>query len=255
MHVDHIGKFLHYIFEVLLQFRLANDLFSGFDGGRFTFDMGKDGCDLRDLGAHFGFQAGNFVVCLFHAETLVEFQMLFDVQLAIQILHADVMHVEVVARSHSANAVENIFRAAGARNRMYHDAGGRQDFAHTGGHSIGHLLGALEGEIAFQSNRNVGEKTVPCFAETDTLHFENAVHAADALEDLAAHTARRCVEQRVHSSTRQTPTHGNHYARHEEGGHRIGLAQPVDSITASHPDQRKADDHDSAGPDVRGKMR
>ena len=122
--------------------------------------MREDGRNFRDLAAHLRFQPGNFVVRLLHAELLVEFQMLFHVQLPVQVLHADVVHIEVVAGSDGADAVENIFRAPGPRNRVHHHVGIGQNLAHPRRHRIGHLLGALEGEIALQAHRNVGEIAV-----------------------------------------------------------------------------------------------
>src|SRR5882762_11599061 len=107
VHVHHVGKLLHDILEPLFQFRLANNLLSRFNCRWLTFDMRQDGRDFRDLGAHLRFQSGNFIVRLLHAELLIEFQMLFHMQLPIQVLHADVMHVEVVAGSHGADAVKN----------------------------------------------------------------------------------------------------------------------------------------------------
>ena len=49
----------------------------------------------------------------FHAELFIEFQVLLDVELAIQILHADVVDVEVVARGDGANPVEDILATHG----------------------------------------------------------------------------------------------------------------------------------------------
>ena len=87
--------------------------------------MRKDGRDLRNLGAHLRFQAGHFIVSVLHAELFVEFEMLLHMQMSIQILHADVVHVEVVASGDGPDAVENIFRPARAWNRMHHHVGAR----------------------------------------------------------------------------------------------------------------------------------
>ena len=112
--------------------------------------------------------------------------MLFDMQLAVQILDADVVDVEVVARGDGANAVENIFRAPCPRNGMHDHVGIGQDLAHARPDGIGDLLGALEGEIAFQGNRNVSEVAVASFAKTEALDFEHAIDRSEAVEDLAA---------------------------------------------------------------------
>ncbi len=113
--------------------------------------------------------------------------MLFHMQLAVQILHADVVQVEVVARSYGADAVENILRPTSARNGMHHDIGIGQDFAYSRSHRGGNLIGTLEREIAFQSDGNVGEKSIPGFAKTDTIDLEHAIDGSDAIEELTAH--------------------------------------------------------------------
>ena len=52
---------------------------------------------------HLRFQPGDAVVRFLQAEALVELDVLLDVQPAVEVLHADVMHVEIVARGDGAN--------------------------------------------------------------------------------------------------------------------------------------------------------
>ena len=74
--------------------------------------------------------------------------MLFDVQLSFQVLHADVVDVEVVAGGNRADAVKNIFRPQGAGSGMHHHVGVRQDVVHGCSDGVRHLLGALKCHIA-----------------------------------------------------------------------------------------------------------
>ena len=130
MHIHHLGKFLHNILEPLLQFRLTNNFFPSLNGRGLAFNVRQDGCDLWNFRAHLPFEACHFIVRLLHTELLVEFQMLLHVQLAVQILHADVVNVKVMARGHGADAIENIFRAPSARHGVHHHVGLRQNLAH-----------------------------------------------------------------------------------------------------------------------------
>ena len=47
--------------------------------------------------------------------------MLFDVQVAMQILNAYVVYVHIVAGSNGTDAVKDIFRRSRPRNRVDHD--------------------------------------------------------------------------------------------------------------------------------------
>ena len=91
---------------------------AGFDGGGLALDVSEDGGNFRDILANLGFEHGHAVVGFLQAQAFVEFEVLFHVQVALEILHADVVHVEVVAGGHGADAIENILACAGraARN-------------------------------------------------------------------------------------------------------------------------------------------
>src|ERR1700704_1512775 len=132
--------------------------------------------------------------------------MLFDVQLSIQVLHADVVNVKVVARRYSADTIKDIFCASRPWNRVHDDIGIGQYFAHPRSNCGRHLLRALESEIAFQANRNIGKKAVPGLTETNTLHLQHAFNRADAFEDLASHPGGSGIKQSIYRSPRQTPT-------------------------------------------------
>ena len=46
--------------------------------------------------------------------------MLLHVQLAVEILHADVMHIEIIGGRHGADAIEEIFRSRCAGYGVHH---------------------------------------------------------------------------------------------------------------------------------------
>ena len=117
VHVDNFRKLAGGRLQSTFEVRIANQLVAGFDGRGFAFDMSKDVGDLRHIVAHVGFEFGDLIVGALKCHALVEFEVLLDVKLAGEILDADVVDVEVVARGDGANAVENIFRALGARQR------------------------------------------------------------------------------------------------------------------------------------------
>ncbi len=134
--VNHFRKFLHNLFEPLFQFGLENNLLTRFDRCRLAFNMGENGRNFRNLGAHLGFEARHFIVRLFHAEALIEFEVLLYVQLTVQVLHADVMYVEIVSSRDCANPIENILCLPGPWNRVHNHIGRRKDLAHPRLHSV-----------------------------------------------------------------------------------------------------------------------
>src|ERR1700730_15270490 len=116
VNVQHIGEFTHNILEPLLECGFAHNFFASFNGRWLALDVRQDSGDLRNLASHFRFQPCDFIMRLLHAETFVQLQMLFDVQLSIEVLDADVVNVKVVARGYSADTIKDIFRASGPWN-------------------------------------------------------------------------------------------------------------------------------------------
>src|ERR1022692_3732816 len=141
--------------------------------------------------------------------------MLLDVQLPVQVLHADVVDIEIMASGDRADAVKDVFRTAGARDRVDHDVSVGQNFAYPGGDRRRDLLRTLERKIAFQPYGNVGKKAVARLPEADSLHLQHAIHSPQPVKDLTAHAGRGGVQQCINGSARQTPTDENPYARHE----------------------------------------
>ena len=102
---------------MFLQGGITQHFIGSFDGGGLAFDVREDRDDLRHIVTNFGLKHGDAVMGLFQAEAFIQFQVLLDVEISLQILHADIVDVEVVARRYRADAVENIFGAHGAGGR------------------------------------------------------------------------------------------------------------------------------------------
>ena len=71
--------------------------------------------------ANLGFEDRYAVVGFLQAQAFVEFEVLLHVQMALEILHADVVHVEIVASGDGADAIEDVFRTQGARHGVHDD--------------------------------------------------------------------------------------------------------------------------------------
>ena len=139
VNIQNVEKLFRDRLQAAFQLRVAEHLFRLFDGGRFAFDVREDIENFRHVAAHVGFEFGDLIVSVFQRHALVEFNVLLDVEVAGKVLHADVMHVEVAARGHSANAVENVFRALGAGQRLHGDVSAGQNAVHGLGNGVDQL--------------------------------------------------------------------------------------------------------------------
>jgi hypothetical protein len=101
-----------------LDLAVAFDAYRQLDSRGFAFDMGEDGVDLRDLGANLVFDAANEIVGCAERHSLVDLDVLFDVEFALDGLHADVVQDDVVARGDGADFVEDTFSDGLAGNCM-----------------------------------------------------------------------------------------------------------------------------------------
>src|SRR5580698_4184524 len=180
--------------------------------------------------------------------------MLFNVQTPAQVLNADVMHIEVVARGHGTNAIENVLSPSRARYRTNYYVGVRQDALNSRGYGVGDLLGTLEGYVAGQADRKVGEVAVAGAANADAIHFDQSIHFVDRCQDVGAHAGRSGIEQSVDGSAGQSRTHVHDDSGDNERGHGVGITQPVQTIEATDQHQGQANHHDAGGPDVGGEV-
>ena len=91
--------------EADFEFAIAFQRSGGLDGRGLAFDVGENGDDGGDLAAHLGLQVGDQFVGLAQRHGLVHFQMLFDMQAAVDVLHGDLVDGKVAAGGDGADAV------------------------------------------------------------------------------------------------------------------------------------------------------
>src|ERR1700688_1502870 len=254
VNVKNFGKLRGNGFQAMFQFSIAHQFVWLFDGRRFALDVSENVGNLRDVTAHVGFQFGDLVMRFFEGHALVEFNMLLHVQPTVEILDADVVHVEIVIGSDRADAVEDVFRMLGARQRLHGHVGVGQDAVHCLGDCGRQLAGALKSYGARQSYGEVGEIAVPSAANADAIDFENAVDARYSVVDLRSNAGRGGVEQSVNGAASQPPAYGNHNSGHKQSGDRVGIAQPIDAKGAADENQDQPEYDHPGGPDVGGKM-
>ena len=115
VNIENFGKLRCYGFQPMFEFGVADHLFRLFDGCRLALDMRKDVGNFWDIAAHVRFEFGHLIVRILEGHALIEFDVLFDVQLAGEILNTDVVDVKVPVCGHGANAIEDILRTLRAR--------------------------------------------------------------------------------------------------------------------------------------------
>jgi hypothetical protein len=96
-------------FEAALEFGVADEFVAGFDGGGFAFDVGENVGDFGNVSAHVSFEFGDLIVGGFESHAFVKFDVLLHMKSSGEILHADVVDIQVVAGGNGANTVEDIF--------------------------------------------------------------------------------------------------------------------------------------------------
>src|SRR5690242_15953161 len=96
MQVKHFRKFPEHRLELLFKNGIAQHTVSRLDGRWFALDMGEDGGDLRHFRPDLGFKMRHQIMRVLQAHGLVEFEMLFHMEWAAEVLDADVMNAEVV---------------------------------------------------------------------------------------------------------------------------------------------------------------
>src|SRR6476661_8169877 len=213
VHVQNLGRFGGDGFQAPFQPGVVQEFVAGLDGGGLALDVGEDGRNFRHVLANFGFEDGDAVVSFFQAEILVEFEVLFHVQASLEILHADVVDVEIVASGDSADAIENILGAPGPRQGVHDHVSVRQHFMDRAGHGFRHLFGALEGHVAGHANREIGKVAVAGTANADAVHLEQAIDGGNRGDNLVADSGGSSVEQGVNRPAGQARAYVNHHAR------------------------------------------
>ena len=137
--------------------------------------MGKDRSDFRDLRTDFVFEGRNLIVRILHGEPLVHFEVLLDVQRAIQVLNTDIVDIEIMASRNGANAIEKILAPSGARDGVHHDIGVRKNSLHVTGDGICNLFGALERDVAGHAHQHVHKIAIACATNASAIDFDNTI--------------------------------------------------------------------------------
>src|SRR5450755_4422849 len=254
MSVDDLGKGSCGQLNAAFEAGGINHAVAGFDGGRLTLDVGQDARYFWNVVAHLAFQPCYTVVSVLERHALIEFNMLLDMQGATDVLHADVVHVEIVPGGHGADAIEQAFAATGAGDSVDHNIGSRQKLPNSRGNFVGNLLRFLEGHISRHGDGDIGEIIAAAATNADTIDFQHSVNPGNCVDDFGAHSCRSAVEKRVNGPPRQAPTDIYDNAGNHQGRDGIGFCQPWEGIRAPRHHQTQAKNHHRTGPDVGAEM-
>ena len=206
---------------------LLDHLVGLLDGGRLALDVGEHGVDLGRLAQDLGFHRADKVVRLEQRHVLVQFDVLLDAQAPVVRLHAEFVDADVVARGHGADAVEDAFGAALARNGVDDDIGLGQGAVHG--------VGGRAAPVRRCARR--------CSAAAGPASDRQSTRRRRAARAPARRPARRgpartsfTIWRRVSAGilSISTPTvsrarresEAQNHERNHDGGQRIGIAQP-----------------------------
>ena len=134
VNIEDFWKLAGNCLELPFQIRIANQFLRLLDCGRFAFDVSKYFSNLRHVVADVSFEIGYLIVSALEGHTFVEFNMLFDVEFAGEVLNADVVNVQVVPGGDGPNTVEDIFGTLGTRQGLNGNIGVGKDAVHRIGH-------------------------------------------------------------------------------------------------------------------------
>src|SRR5439155_9037545 len=185
----------------------------------------------------------------------VKLQGLLYVQTAAKVLRTHVVDIQIVQGSDRTNAVEDVFGVHRARNGVDVNVGVRQHVMNCGGHGIGDLFGALESHVPRQPDRKICKVAVASSADANAINLEQAIHPPNGGDNIAAHSSRRCVQQSVNSSPRQTPTDIHNHSCHDERGNGVSITKPADTVGLANHDQRQPQHDYAARPNVCREMK
>ena len=258
------------------KFQLAVALQRGgaLDGGRLALDVGEDGGDGGDLAAHLCLQRGDEVVGLAQGHGLVHLQVLFDVQLGMEgvvllsadLLHADLMDGEVAAGRDGADAVVDALRKRGGGDGVDDDVGPGQVALHGLRGGQGELLGALEGEVARQAERDVGEVVGAGAAGAQAFHREHAGDGREVVQQIGAElvlglrlvaggVGGGCgVQQGVDGLVGKPPTDAQDDSGDHQCGDGVGVLQPGAGEALAGVGGPQAEHDGQRGPHVGGEV-
>src|SRR6476660_3247761 len=117
--------------------------------------------------------------------------------MSLEVLHADIVDVEVVASGDSPDAIENVFRVQSAGDGVHDHVSVRKNFVDRTGYGFHHLLGTLEGDVAGHTDGEIGTITVAGTAAAYAVHFQHAIHAGNRGDNFITYSGGSGIEQRV----------------------------------------------------------
>ena len=255
VHVDDLVVMSGSGAQRLLDPAIFFDHFLGlFDGGGLALDVREDRIDLRSLAQDLGFEAADKTVRVDERHVFVQFHVQFNMQLAVMRLHAEIVHGYIVSCGHGAHAVEDAFSPALAGNRVNDDVGLGQRAMHSFSGGADQFAGVLKGVAARQGKREVGEVVRPGAPHARLLHRQHAGNLLGFANDPQPRLRRNLVHQHADGFARQLRGDAQNHERYEDGGDRIGVAQPVNVERSPSPRRQQAQQDRQGSPDVRGEM-
>jgi hypothetical protein len=118
----------------------------------------------------------------------------------VELLHGDVVDIEIAARSDSADAVVNALGDGGDGDGVDDDVSSRKVVLYCGRGGGGDLFRALEGEIAGHADGDVGEIAGAGTTGANAVDGEDSINGgelAQRLWVLVAHLSRGGVEKSI----------------------------------------------------------
>src|SRR5437764_11947862 len=109
---------------------------------------------------------------LFQPQLLVHFQVLLNVQLTIEILHAHVMHIEVMPSRNRPHPIENILSRSRPWDGMNHHVGVGEDLLNRSSDFVSHLPRALKSNITRESHGNISKVAVARTADANPADLQ-----------------------------------------------------------------------------------
>ena len=223
--VEDLGEGLGDAAEADFELAVAFERGWALDGGGLAFDVGEDGGDLGDLAADLGLELGDEGVGGGERHGFVDFEVLLDVELMVELLHADVVDGEVGAGGDGADAVVDAFGEGGGGDGVDDDVGSGEMALDGVGGGEGDLLGALEGEVAGHAEGDVGEVVGAGAAGAEAIDGEDAVDGGEVADDVAglgAGFGRGGVGEGVDGAAGERPGDAEDDDGDEDGGDGVG---------------------------------
>jgi len=225
VNVENLGKGLGAAAEADFKLAVAFERCGPLDGGGLAFDVGEDGGDFGNFAADVRLELRDEGVGGAEGHVLLDFEMLLDVELVVELLHGYVVDGEIGAGGYGADAVVKAFGGGGGGDGVDDDVGAGEMATDGGGGSHGDLLGALEGEVAREAEGEVGEVVGAGAAGANAFDGEDTVDGGDIaghLTSLRAGFDGGGVGEGVDGAAGEVPGDVEDDAGDDDGGDGVG---------------------------------